>query len=79
MHGIKRLLAAGIVGAALAVSMVGGALAFHPGHNDNPTHEMPQGPNLIACENQGGDQNPNDMGVFNAIDHGGEVHCQDGE
>ena len=59
--------------------MVGGALAFHPGNADGSPPEVPQGPNHIACENQGGELNPSDMGVFNAIERGGQVHCEDGE
>jgi hypothetical protein len=80
MNSVKRVFAAGIVGAALAVSMVGGAAAFHPGNADGSPPEVPQGPNLVACLNQGGAENPNGMGVINAIERGGQVHCRpDGE
>lgn len=77
MSRLGRLCIAMVVGGALAISAVAGAFANHPGHNDNPDHEMPQGPKLIACENQGGALNPNGQGVFNAIEHGGNVHCDD--
>ena len=81
MSSARKMFAAVLVGGALALSTVAGAFAFHPGHNDNPSHEMPQGPNHIACENQGGDLNPSGhdvnggWGVYNAIDRGGMVHC----
>jgi len=89
----RRIFAAVLVGGALSLSAVAGAFANHPGI-DNPTlpagggdtgqgHEMPQGPKLIACENQGGALNPSDhdatsggWGVHNAIDQGGMVHCE---
>lgn len=79
MSSIKRLITAGIVGAALAGSVVGSAAAFHPGNADGSPPEVPQGPNHIACLNQGGAANPNGMGVINAIARGGQVHCFDGE
>ena len=81
MSSTRKIFVAVLVGGVLALSTVAGALANHPGHNDNPDHEMPQGPNVIACQNQGGDLNPsghevNDgWGVYNAIDRGGMVHC----
>ena len=95
MSSTRRIFAAALVAGALALSTVAGAFADHPGI-DNPTlpagggttgqgHEMPQGPKLIACENQGGALNPsghdvNDgWGVYNAIDNGGMVHCVEGE
>jgi hypothetical protein len=79
MSGYKRLMAAGIVGAALAGSLVGGAAAFHPGAADGTPPEVPQGPDQVACDNQGGFDNPSDMGVINAIEQGGQVHCFEGE
>ena len=81
MSSTRKIFVAVLVGGALALSTVAGALANHPGHNDNPDHEMPQGPNVIACQNQGGDLNPSGhdvnggWGVYNAIDRGGMVHC----
>lgn len=77
MLRVKRFIMAGLVGAAIAMSTVGGALAFHPGVNNNPDHELPQGPHITACQNQGGAQNPNGEGVFNAIAVGGMVHCEE--
>lgn len=79
MNSFKRMVAAGIVGAALAGSIVGGAAAFHPGNADGSPPEVPQGPNHRACLNQGGIQNPSGMGVINAIERGGQVHCSRGE
>lgn len=78
MSSIRKAIAAALVAGALALSAVGGAAAFHPGVNDNPDHELPQGPKLVACENQGGAENPSGQGVFNAIDRGGNVHCEEG-
>lgn len=84
MSNTRRLIAAALVGGALALSTVAGAFAFHPGvgNGNNPNHEMPQGPNIIACQNQGGALNPSGKsaslggwGVHNAIDRGGMVHC----
>jgi hypothetical protein len=78
MLAIRKIVAAGVVAGALALSAVAGAAAFHPGVNDNPDHELPQGPKLVACENQGGALNPTGQGVFNAIERGGNVHCDEG-
>ncbi|MEX0801104.1 MAG: hypothetical protein WD379_07805 [Dehalococcoidia bacterium] len=59
----------------MALGTVAGAVAFHPGvgNGNNPDHDMPQGPNVIACEN--GLDNPSGKaasdggwGVYNAID-----------
>ena len=87
MSGMRRVIVP-IVAGAIALSAVSGALAFHPGvgNGNNPNHDMPQGPNVIACENQGGLLNPSGKtapgapsgawGVFNAIDRGGMVHCE---
>jgi len=79
MSSFKRMVAAAIVGAALAGSIVGGAAAFHPGNADGSPPEVPQGPDQVACLNQGGFENPNGMGVINAIERGGQVHCSPGE
>ncbi|MEX0800644.1 MAG: hypothetical protein WD379_05450 [Dehalococcoidia bacterium] len=75
MSTIRKLIAGAVVAGALALSAVAGAAAFHPGVNDNPDHELPQGPKVVACENQGGEENPSGEGVFTAIDAGGNVHC----
>lgn len=91
MFTVRRTFAAILVGGALALSAVAGAAANHPGV-DNPSlpagggetgqgHDMPQGPKLIACEksfdNPSGHSASNGgWGVFNAIDQGGEVHCE---
>ena len=93
MSSTRRIFAAVLVGGALALSTVAGALAFHPGvdnPNDPPGHFLPQGPKEIACLNQGGAENPSDQGVFNAIeqheDNGTRpvqgtppIHCDGGE
>ena len=83
MSSTRKMFAAVLIGGALALTTVAGAFAFHPGvgNGNNPDHDMPQGPNRIACENQGGDLNPSGhdvnggWGVYNAIDRGGMVHC----
>ena len=87
MSSTRKIFTAVLVGGVLALSTVAGALANHPGHNDNPDHEMPQGPNVIACENnaaphpsgKGVDVYPppgdDGWGVYNAIARGGMVHC----
>lgn len=79
MSGFKRIVLAAVVGLSLAGGVVGGASAFHPGNSDGSPPEVPQGPNHRACENRGGAENPNGKGVFNAIAHGGQVHCHGGE
>ncbi|MDP2673689.1 MAG: hypothetical protein Q8Q00_02145 [Dehalococcoidia bacterium] len=93
MSSARKMFAAILVGGALALSTVAGAMAHDPG-NDNPDFPpgqfLPQGPKLIACENQGGALNPSGQGVFNAIDRHAEngtrpvqgtppIHCPDGD
>ena len=83
MSSARKMFAAVLVGSALALSTVAGALAFHPGHgngntNEPPGHFLPQGPNAIACENNASphpsgqdvltDNDGSDWGVYNAID-----------
>ena len=72
-----RILAA-LFTALLAVATLTTALAYDPGVINGPEPRVPQGPNLVACENQGGAGNPSGEGVFNAIARGGQVHCRDG-
>ena len=58
--------------AALAVAIIltaGGASAFHPG--ETHTGEVPQGPDQVACDNEGR------QGIDQAISVGGQVHCDD--
>ena len=72
-----RILAA-LFAAMLAVTVLTTALAYDPGVINGPEPRVPQGPNSVACENQGGAGNPSGKGVFNAIARGGQVHCWDG-
>jgi hypothetical protein len=83
---MRRWIIATLVGGILALSTVAGAFAFHPGvgNGNNPDHEMPQGPAAIACEKSFGNPSghvvgDDGWGVYNAIDHGGMVHCDEGE
>lgn len=46
------------------------AVAFDPGVGHGPEPRVPQGPNIIACQNEGR------QGIDRAIGHGGEVHCE---
>lgn len=46
------------------------AAAFDPGIGHGPEPRVPQGPDVIACQNQGR------RGIDRAIAHGGEVHCE---
>lgn len=61
---------------SLLFSATSFALAFDPGVGDGPEPRVPQGPNSIACLNQGGLLNPAGKGIFNAIASGGAVHCE---
>jgi hypothetical protein len=76
MNQAKRILAAVVVGSVTAISTVGTSLAFDPGMADGTPPAVPQGPDLVACENQGGALNPADAGVFQGIEVGGDVHCE---
>jgi hypothetical protein len=79
---MRLRITAALVGGLLALSTLAGAFAFHPGvgNGNNSDHDMPQGPNTIACSK--GLDNPSGKsasgggwGVYNAIDRGGMVHC----
>lgn len=52
-------------------------LASDPGVGNGPEPRVPQGPNDVACLNQGGFFNPSGKGVPNAIISGGAVHCDE--
>ena len=70
-----------LIGGALALSTVAGAMAYDPG-NDNPDfppgHFLPQGPKQIACDNNATphpsghdvitEGDGSGWGVYNAID-----------
>lgn len=67
MKSIGHLMASVLL--AVLTTTPSGAFAFHPGETHSGA--VPQGPDCIACNNQGR------QGIDIAITAGGTVHCED--
>lgn len=75
---MKKISLAAATALITLLSSLSLALASDPGVGNSPEPRVPQGPNNVACLNQGGLLNPAGMGVPNAIASGGAVHCEHG-